>query len=125
MGAFKTKEEYILHLLSQLKRKDDEIDRLAAKVKQYRKRIRQYSKAEQDGQLHIAPCANGTLIFIPASNLIDFDDSYQGKTFDILSDKYLNGLTEYQHGELGKGWFLARAEAEKANAVLEGMKNGK
>lgn len=77
-------------------------------------RCAELAKAEQEGRLYVAPLENGTPIFIPASNWLDFDSSYEGKVVDVFEETYRHGFTEYQHGEIGKDWFITRAAAEKA-----------
>lgn len=65
-----------------------------------------YEDLEESGLLHVAPVKDGTKIFyIDDRDFMDFEKM-------VFDDTYLNGFTEYCHGEFNKDWFLTRDEAE-------------
>ena len=82
-------------------------------------KLAHYEDLEEQGLLHIAPVKDGTEIFVHFRDFVDIDSDDIGVEDNILETTYMYGLTEFEHGELNKDWFLTKEEAEKA---LEGMK---
>jgi len=106
MIHFKTQEEYILHLLSGLRKKDEEIDHLQS-------RLAEFEDAQKQGRLHIAPCADGTEIW----RVLDVDSEMM-QLFEIEEpisrETYIHGYTEITIGEMNKDWFLTEEFAKSA-----------
>ena len=69
--------------------------------------LAKYRDAEREGRLHIAPCKDGTVIWVIVEH---------GFLESVVDDEYMHGLTEYEYGELDKDWFFGRDLAEAALA---------
>lgn len=75
-------------------------------------KICSYEDAEEEGRLHIAPCANGTTIYyLPNQDMVDMGFFEEG---EIPETTYIYGYTEHMLGKLDKDWFLT------LEATLEG-----
>lgn len=68
--------------------------------------------AEKQGLLHKAPVPDGTQVFIVHDEELAelLDEDYE--QIKITNITYVYGLTEYSYGELGKGFFITREDAE-------------
>ncbi len=77
--------------------------------------LKEYKDLEEQGRLHIAPVADGTDIFVPYTDWFD-DENVK----EVIKDTYVHGYTEFENGEMNKGWFLTQEEAEKALKESEG-----
>ncbi len=71
-----------------------------------------YRQAEHQGLLHKAPVPDGTQVFIVHDEELAelLDEDYE--QIKITNITYVYGLTEYSYGELGKGFFITREDAE-------------
>ena len=82
-------------------------------IGEYLNKLRNYELLEDNGLLHIAPCKNGTEIFyLTNKDFMDFEKI-------VAKGSYLNGFTEYYHGEVGVGFFLTRDEADEKLKEIE------
>lgn len=73
-------------------------------------RLAEYEIAEEQGLLHKAPAANGTKIFTILEK--EYDDFFNEIYAPINEETYVHGYTEFVHGEVGKGFFLTKEDAE-------------
>lgn len=81
-----------------------EIDRLQSQLDGWQ-------RAEEDGLLHIAPCADGTPIYrILCEDEQDILCIYES----IHCESYAHGFTEIVYGEFNKDWFLTEQAAIEA-----------
>lgn len=71
--------------------------------KEIAEKLYAYEEAEEQGRLHIAPCADSTEIWYVLKG---------GDEMLTYPDSYKFGQTEYCHGRQDEGWFLTRSEAE-------------
>jgi len=76
-------------------------------------KLAEFEDAEEQGRLHIAPCADGTEIW----RVLDVDSEMM-QLFEIEEpiscETYIHGYTEMAIGEINKDWFLTEEAAKSA-----------
>ena len=89
-------------------------------------RIRELAEADKDGRVVVLPCKVGDTVYFALLGRIIEKQVFSIVSFSNSTRIYCGGTSEYFRPEdIGKTFFLARAEAEKALRGMEGKKDGK
>ena len=88
-------------------------------------RIRELAEADKDGRVVVLPCKVGDTVYFALLGRIIEKQVFSIVSFSNSTRIYCGGTSEYFRPEdIGKTFFLARAEAEKALRGMEGKKDG-
>ena len=86
-------------------------------------RLRELAVADKDGRVVVLPCKVGDTVYFALLGRIIEKQVFSIVSFSNSTRIYCDGTSEYFRPEdIGKTFFLAREEAEKARAEMEGMK---
>ena len=86
-------------------------------------RLRELAVADKDGRVVVLPCKVGDTVYFALLGRIIEKQVFSIVSFSNSTRIYCDGTSEYFRPEdIGKTFFLAREEAEKALAEMEGMK---
>lgn len=86
-------------------------------------RLRELAVADQEGHVIVLPCKVGDTVYFALLGRIIEKQVFSIVSFSNSTRIYCDGTSEYFRPEdIGKTFFLAREEAEKALAEMEGMK---
>ena len=89
-------------------------------------RLRELAEADKDGSMVVLPCKVGDTVYFALLGRIIEKQVFSIVSFSNSTRIYCGGTSEYFRPEdIGKTFFLARAEAEKALRGMEGKKDGK
>lgn len=89
------------------------------------KHIRKLAKADKDGRVVVLPCKVGDTVYFALLGRIIEKQVFSIVSFSNSTRIYCGGTREYFRPEdIGKTFFLAREEAEKALREMEGKKDG-
>ena len=89
-------------------------------------RLRELAEADKDGRVVVLPCKVGDTVYFALLGRIIEKQVFSIVSFSNSTRIYCGGTSEYFRPEdIGKTFFLARAEAEKALRGMEGKKDGK
>ena len=89
-------------------------------------RLRELAEADKDGRLMVLPCKVGDTVYFALLGRIIEKQVFSIVSFSNSTRIYCGGTSEYFRPEdIGKTFFLARAEAEKALREMDGKKDGK
>ena len=89
-------------------------------------RLRELAEADKDGRVVVLPCKVGDTVYFALLGRIIEKQVFSIVSFSNSTRIYCGGTSEYFRPEdIGKTFFLARAEAEKALQEMEGKKDGK
>ena len=89
-------------------------------------RLRELAEADKDGRMVVLPCKVGDTVYFALLGRIIEKQVFSIVSFSNSTRIYCGGTSEYFRPEdIGKTFFLARAEAEKALRGMEGKKDGK
>ena len=89
-------------------------------------RLRELAEADKDGRVVVLPCKVGDTVYFALLGRIIEKQVFSIVSFSKSTRIYCGGTSEYFRPEdIGKTFFLARAEAEKALRGMEGKKDGK
>ena len=89
-------------------------------------RLRELAEADKDGRVVMMPCKVGDTVYFALLGRIIEKQVFSIVSFSNSTRIYCGGTSEYFRPEdIGKTFFLARAEAEKALRGMEGKKDGK
>ena len=89
-------------------------------------RLRELAEADKDGRCVVLPCKVGDTVYFALIGRIIEKQVFSIVSFSNSTRIYCGGTSEYFRPEdIGKTFFLARAEAEKALQEMEDKKNGK
>lgn len=81
--------------------------------------------ADKEGRVVVLPCKVGDTVYFALLGRIIEKQVFSIVSFSNSTRIYCGGTSEYFRPEdIGKTFFLAREEAEKAMAEMEGMKDG-
>ena len=84
-------------------------------------RLRELAVADQEGHVIVLPCKVGDTVYFALLGRIIEKQVFSIVSFSNSTRIYCDGTSEYFRPEdIGKTFFLAREEAEKALAELEG-----
>ena len=87
-------------------------------------RIREIAEADKDGRVVVLPCKVGDTVYFALLGRIIEKQVFSIVSFSNSTRIYCGGTSEYFRPEdIGKTFFLARAEAEKALQEMEGKKD--
>ena len=88
-------------------------------------RLRELAEADKDGRVVVLPCKVGDTVYFALLGRIIEKQVFSIVSFSNSTRIYCGGTSEYFRPEdIGKTFFLARAEAEKALQEMEGKKDG-
>lgn len=88
-------------------------------------RLRELAVADKDGRVVVLPCKVGDTVYFALLGRIIEKQVFSIVSFSNSTRIYCGGTSEYFRPEdIGKTFFLAREEAEKALAKMEGKKDG-
>ena len=88
-------------------------------------RLRELAVADKDGRVVVLPCKVGDTVYFALLGRIIEKQVFSIVSFSNSTRIYCGGTSEYFRPEdIGKTFFLAREEAEKALAEMEGKKDG-
>ena len=88
--------------------------------------LRELADADKDGRVVVLPCKVGDTVYFALLGRIIEKQVFSIVSFSNSTRIYCGGTSEYFRPEdIGKTFFLARAEAEKALRGMEGKKDGK
>ena len=86
-------------------------------------RLRELAVADQEGRVIVLPCKVGDTVYFALLGRIIEKQVFSIVSFSKSTRIYCGGTSEYFRPEdIGKSFFLAREEAEKAMAERKGMK---
>ena len=89
-------------------------------------RLRELAEADKDGRMVVLPCKVGDTVYFALLGRIIEKQVFSIVSFSNSTRIYCGGTSEYFRPEdIGKTFFLARAEAEKALQEMEGKKDDK
>ena len=89
-------------------------------------RLVELAEADKDGRCIVLPCKVGDTVYFALLGRIIEKQVFSIVSFSNSTRIYCGGTSEYFRPEdIGKTFFLARAEAEKALRGMEGKKDGK
>ena len=89
-------------------------------------RLRELAEADKDGRRVVLPCKVGDTVYFDLLGRIIEKQVFSIVSFSNSTRIYCGGTSEYFRPEdIGKTFFLARAEAERALQEMEGKKDGK
>ena len=89
-------------------------------------RLRELAEADKDGRVVVLPCKVGDTVYFALIGRIIEKQVFSIVSFSNSTRIYCGGTSEYFRPEdIGKTFFLARAEAEKALQEMEGKKDDK
>ena len=89
-------------------------------------RLRELAEADKDGRMVVLPCKVGDTVYFALIGRIIEKQVFSIVSFSNSTRIYCGGTSEYFRPEdIGKTFFLARAEAERALQEMEGKKDGK
>lgn len=84
-------------------------------------RLRELAKADKDGRVVVLPCKVGDTVYFALLGRIIEKQVFSIVSFSNSTRIYCGGTSEYFRPEdIGKTFFLAREEAEKALREMEG-----
>lgn len=84
-------------------------------------RLRELAVADKDGRVVVLPCKVGDTVYFALLGRIIEKQVFSIVSFSNSTRIYCDGTSEYFRPEdIGKTFFLAREEAEKALAEMEG-----
>ena len=87
-------------------------------------RLREIAEADKDGRVVVLPCKVGDTVYFALLGRIIEKQVFSIVSFSKSTRIYCGGTSEYFRPEdIGKTFFLARAEAEKALQEMEGKKD--
>ena len=87
-------------------------------------RLRELAEADKDGSMVVLPCKVGDTVYFALLGRIIEKQVFSIVSFSNSTRIYCGGTSEYFRPEdIGKTFFLARAEAEKALQEMEGKKD--
>ena len=87
-------------------------------------RLRELAEADKDGRVVVLPCKVGDTVYFALLGRIIEKQVFSIVSFSNSTRIYCGGTSEYFRPEdIGKTFFLARAEAEKALQEMEGKKD--
>lgn len=88
-------------------------------------RLRELAVADQEGRVIVLPCKVGDTVYFALLGRIIEKQVFSIVSFSNSTRIYCGGTSEYFRPEdIGKTFFLAREEAEKALQEMEGKKDG-
>ena len=88
-------------------------------------RLRELAEADKDGRVVVLPCKVGDTVYFALLGRIIEKQVFSIVSFSNSTRIYCGGTSEYFRPEdIGKTFFLARSEAEKALRGMEGKKDG-
>ena len=88
-------------------------------------RIRKLLAADKDGRVVVLPCKVGDTVYFALLGRIIEKQVFSIVSFSNSTRIYCGGTSEYFRPEdIGKTFFLTRAEAERALQEMEGKKDG-
>ena len=88
-------------------------------------RLVELAEADKDGRVIILPCKVGDTVYFALLGRIIEKQVFSIVSFSNSTRIYCGGTSEYFRPEdIGKTFFLAREEAEKALQEMEGKKDG-
>ena len=88
-------------------------------------RLRELAEAEKDGRVVVLPCKVGDTVYFALLGRIIEKQVFSIVSFSNSTRIYCGGTSEYFRPEdMGKTFFLAREEAEKALQEMGGKKDG-
>ena len=89
-------------------------------------RLRELAEADKDGRMVVLPCKVGDTVYFALLGRIIEKQVFSIVSFSNSTRIYCGGTSEYFRPEdIGKTFFLARAEAEKALQEMEGKEEGR
>lgn len=89
-------------------------------------RLRELDEADKDGRLVMLPCKVGDTVYFALIGRIIEKQVFSIVSFSNSTRIYCGGTSEYFRPEdIGKTFFLAREEAERAIQEMEDKKDGK
>ena len=89
-------------------------------------RLREIAEADKDGRCVVLPCKVGDTVYFALLGRIIEKQVFSIVSFSNSTRIYCGGTSEYFRPEdIGKTFFLARAEAEKALQEMEGKEEGR
>ena len=89
-------------------------------------RLRELAEADKDGRVVVLPCKVGDTVYFALLGRIIEKQVFSIVSFSNSTRIYCGGTSEYFRPEdIGKTFFLAREEAEKALQEMEGKKDDK
>ena len=89
------------------------------------KHIRELAEADKDGRVVVLPCKVGDTVYFALLGRIIEKQVFSIVSFSNSTRIYCDGTSEYFRPEdIGKTFFLASEEAEKALQEMEGKKDG-
>ena len=88
--------------------------------------LRELAEADKDGCVVVLPCKVGDTVYFALLGRIIEKQVFSIVSFSNSTRIYCGGTSEYFRPEdIGKTFFLARAEAEKALQEMEGKEEGR
>ena len=88
--------------------------------------LRELAEADKDGCVVVLPCKMGDTVYFALLGRIIEKQVFSIVSFSNSTRIYCGGTSEYFRPEdIGKTFFLARAEAEKALQEMEGKEEGR
>ena len=88
-------------------------------------RRRELAEADKDGRVVVLPCKVGDTVYFALLGRIIEKQIFSIVSFSNSTRIYCGGTSEYFRPEdIGKTFFLAREEAERAMEEMEGKKDG-
>lgn len=88
-------------------------------------RLKEFAEADKDGRVVVLPCKVGDTVYFALLGRIIEKQVFSIVSFSNSTRIYCDGTSEYFRPEdIGKTFFLAREEAEKALQEMEGKKDG-
>ena len=105
---------------------EDEMTNLAAQALGVEpRRLRELAEADKDGRVVVLPCKVGDTVYFALLGRIIEKQVFSIVSFSNSTRIYCGGTSEYFRPEdIGKTFFLAREEAERAMEEMEGKKDG-
>ena len=105
---------------------EDEMTNLAAQALGVEpRRLRELAEADKDGRVVVLPCKVGDTVYFALLGRIIEKQVFSIVSFSNSTRIYCGGTSEYFRPEdIGKTFFLARAEAEKALQEMEDKEEG-
>ena len=89
-------------------------------------RLRELAEADKDGRCVVLPCKVGDTVYFALLGRIIEKQVFSIVSFSNSTRIYCGGTSEYfRQEDIGKTFFLTRAEAERALQEMEGKKDGK
>ena len=88
-------------------------------------RLRELAEADKDGRCVVLPCKVGDTVYFALLGRIIEKQVFSIVSFSNSTRIYCGGTSEYfRQEDIGKTFFLTRAEAERALQEMEGKEEG-